>query len=157
MAADYFTALINQLAASGEVNVAIIGGPDEAELAETILAGVADPQYGPLIGKTRLSDLPGILSSCALFIGNNSGPHHIAAGLGVPTIGIHSGVTDAREWGPLGANAIAMNRDMTCSPCYSSSMDQCNRRFACLNKLMPSDVLRTAARMLAAGANRPSN
>jgi ADP-heptose:LPS heptosyltransferase len=51
------------------------------------------------VGTTGLAGLPALLASAALFVGNNSGPQHIAAGLGVPTVGVHSGVVDAREWG----------------------------------------------------------
>jgi ADP-heptose:LPS heptosyltransferase/GT2 family glycosyltransferase len=145
-----FTALIDRLAKSGSFNIAVIGGPDEAELTRSILDGVAYPErVWSLVGKTKLADLPGIVSACALFIGNNSGPHHIAAGLGVPTIGIHAGVTDAREWGPLGPNAVAINRDMTCAPCYSERMDQCHRAFACMRQLEPGQVYEAALRMLA--------
>ena len=69
-------------------------------------------------GSTSLADLTGLLRACALYLGNNSGPKHIAAALGVPTIGIHSGVVDAAEWGPIGPRAIALQRNMVCSPCY---------------------------------------
>ena len=53
-----------------------------------------------LVGKLKLKELPVFMAACALFVGNDSGPKHIAAGLGVPTVGIHSGVVDAKEWGP---------------------------------------------------------
>jgi ADP-heptose:LPS heptosyltransferase/GT2 family glycosyltransferase len=153
---EYFALLIDQLAAPGDVNVAVIGGPDEVELVETILAQIGRPdRVWSLAGKTKLGDLAAIISSCALFIGNNSGPHHIAAGLGVPTIGIHSGVTDAREWGPLGPNAAAVNRDMTCSPCYSAIMDECSRGFACMRQLRPGEILQLARRMLTVKGAQP--
>ena len=80
-----------------------------------------------LIGKVELGQLPSVIGRCALFVGNNSGPHHIAAGLGIPTVGIHSGVVDSREWGPKGPTAVAINRVMTCSPCYLSKLEDCGR------------------------------
>ena len=61
-----------------------------------------------LAGQLPLSELPGLLTRCALFIGNDSGPKHIAAGLGVPTIGIHSGAVDPYEYGPSGVNALSI-------------------------------------------------
>jgi hypothetical protein len=75
-----------------------------------------------------------------LYVGNNSGPKHIAAALGVPTIGIHSGVVDAIEWGPIGKRAVAVRRNMTCSPCYIARPEDCPRNFACMRGLDPTLV-----------------
>ena len=84
-----------------------------------------------------------------LLVGNNSGPHHIAAALGVPTIGIHSGVVDVREFAPLGPAAVALQRDMACSPCYFSQPDQCPRNMACMSDLRPAHVYEACRKMLA--------
>ena len=109
-------------------------------------AGPAWPRWS---GQTGLAALPQLLAACALYIGNDSGPKHIAAALGVPTIGIHSGVVDASEWGPIGRRAVALQRDMTCSPCYLANAEDCPRSLACLHFLEPSVVHRRAQLLLA--------
>jgi ADP-heptose:LPS heptosyltransferase len=135
-----------------QMHVAIIGGPDEEEVAKSVLERVRNTRsVWNLIGKFKLGELPGFLSACALFVGNNSGPQHIAAGIGVPTIGIHSGVVDAHEWGPLGPMAIALRRDMVCSPCYLEKPEDCSRGLACLQGLRPGDVYRSCVALLQAG------
>ena len=91
-----------------------------------------------------------LLATAAVFVGNNSGPQHLAAGLGVPTIGIHSGVVDAREWGPLGPRAVALRRDMSCSPCYIEHAKDCPRQLACLEQLPVAAVYSQCRQMLAA-------
>ena len=48
-----------------------------------------------LVGSSKLAELPALLAAASLFVGNNSGPHHLAAALEVPTVGIHSGAVDA--------------------------------------------------------------
>ncbi len=150
---EYFGLLIDQLIETENVHVILIGGPDEAELGTKILEASAYPtSVWSVIGRIKLGDLPALISRCALFVGNNSGPQHIAAGLGVPTIGIHSGVVDAREWGPMGINACAIHRVMTCSPCYHSKLEDCHRGLACLRGLLPADVLRVCQRLLGASA-----
>jgi hypothetical protein len=93
-----------------------------------------------LVGRTALADLTGVLRSCVLYLGNNSGPQHIAAALGVPTVGIYSGVVDAAEWGPTGRHAIALQRNMICSPCYLVKPEDCVRDMACLKRLEPAVV-----------------
>jgi ADP-heptose:LPS heptosyltransferase len=89
-----------------------------------------------------------LLARTSLFLGNDSGPKHIAAGLGVPTVGIHSGTVDVREWGPIGPNAVAVAREMVCSPCYLSNPEDCRRGLACLRQLSPEIVYDTCRRLL---------
>lgn len=150
---EYFAILIDQLVSEEDVHIAIIGGPDEAERASVILENINHPDsVWSLIGKVNLVELPEVLTACSVFVGNNSGPHHIAAALGVPTVGIHSGVTDTHEWGPMGPYAVAMTRDMACAPCYLTKMEECSRNFACLRQLLPGEVYHTCKRLLALGA-----
>jgi ADP-heptose:LPS heptosyltransferase/GT2 family glycosyltransferase len=145
----YFSALINLLVARHGLNAILIGSPDEAELADAVLAGVTDQsRIASLVGQTPLRELPMLLASAALYIGNDSGPKHIAAAVGVPTIGIHSGVVDTMEWGPVGPAAIALRRTMACSPCYLARGEDCPRDLACLKGLEPNLVYEAAVGLL---------
>jgi O-antigen biosynthesis protein len=146
---EYFAILADLLVESDNVNVALIGTDDDLGVADSILEAVRRRDHmTSLVGRLPLAELPHFLDTCALFVGNNSGPHHIAAALGVPTVGIHSGVVDAQEWGPLGDNAIAIRRDMACSPCYLVKREECTRNLACLRDIHPIDVLPVCRRLL---------
>ena len=101
-----------------------------------------------LIGALPLADLPALLGRASLFLGNDSGPKHIAAGLGVPTVGVHSGTVDVREWDPIGVNAVAVAREMVCSPCYLTNPQDCRRSLACLRELSPETVYQACERLL---------
>jgi hypothetical protein len=90
-----------------------------------------------------------LLAACALFIGGNSGPKHIAAASGVPTIGIHSGVVDPGEWGPIGERTVALYRDMSCAPCFLAKPEHCPRGLACVEMLDPPLVHKMAQMFLA--------
>jgi hypothetical protein len=83
-----------------------------------------------------------------LFIGCDSGPKHIAAASGVPTIGIHSGIVDPAEWGPMGERAVALYRDMSCAPCFLAKPEHCPRGLACVEMLDPTLVWQMARRLL---------
>ncbi len=138
---EHFASLVDLLVEKNAINVVLIGGAEEAELADDVLSMVAHRDaVVSLAGRTSLRDLPALLNACALYVGNNSGPKHIAAALGVPTIGIHSGVVDAIEWGPIGKRAVALRRNMTCSPCYLARMEDCPRNYACMRGLEPNAV-----------------
>src|SRR6185437_11014456 len=148
--AAYYAALIDLLVAAHDVEIVLVGGPDEESIADEVIAQVRRPgAVRSVAGKIALADLPALLSRAALFIGNNSGPKHLAAGLGVPTVGIHSGTVDAREWGPSGQNSVAIRRSMLCSPCYLADPEACWRNLACLTELRPPDVYEVCDRLLA--------
>jgi ADP-heptose:LPS heptosyltransferase len=152
---EKFAALIELLLDPGDCNVALIGGADEKALAEKVLAGLERRrQVFNLTGRLPLEQLPTLLSRAALFVGNNSGPQHLAAAAGIPTIGIHSGVVDAREWGPLGPRAVAIRKDVVCSPCFLEFPEQCQRGLACLRDLPVGYVYRACLRALGRAAHK---
>jgi ADP-heptose:LPS heptosyltransferase/GT2 family glycosyltransferase len=145
----HFAALIDLLVEIEDLNVAIIGAPSDAPVAKQVLDAVRFPdRVWSLVGTTNVGELPTLLAACDLYVGNNSGPQHIAAALGVPTVGIYSGVVDAREWGPLGPFAMALQRDMSCGPCYLVQPNDCHRGRACLWGLTPGQVFRACQQML---------
>ncbi len=147
--ASSFAALIDLLAARPGLNAVLIGSPDEAAIAEEIKRKVADPAgVESLVGRVSLADLPSVMRQCVLFVGNNSGPQHIAASLGMKTLGIHSGVVDAAEWAPRGTQAMAIRRRMVCSPCYLEFASDCPRELACLTGLLPRDVYAACLHLL---------
>jgi ADP-heptose:LPS heptosyltransferase/GT2 family glycosyltransferase len=155
--ASHFAELIDLLVERDGVQVAIIGVAGDGEIATQVLQTVRHHnRVSNLTGKLEFSDLVALLSASALFVGNNSGPKHLAAGLGVPTVGIHSGNVDPREWGPAGRRAVAIWRRVRCAPCQLSRPEQCDRQLACLTELRPVDVYSTCKRLLAIRSARRS-
>jgi ADP-heptose:LPS heptosyltransferase len=150
---EYFAAVADQLVEDNGAQIVLIGGPgDEAIGAELMgLMRRADAAVSA-IGQFPLSDLPALLARCSLFLGNDSGPKHIAAGLGVPTVAVHSGTVDVYEWGPIGPRAVAVSRDMVCAPCYLAKPEHCRRGLSCLRQLAPEVVYAACRRLLLAAA-----
>ncbi len=67
--------------------------------------GVFPPeQFFNLTGNTSLVSLPALIKRADWVISNDSGPMHLAAALGVKTLGIF-GPTDPRQFGPYPLNA----------------------------------------------------
>ena len=150
--AEHFAQLIDLLVDAFDVNVALIGAPSEGadRRRRCWLSARASERIWSLVGRTSLAELPLVMRAMRLFVGNNSGPHHIAAAMGTPTVGVHSGVVSAREWGPLGPMAVAVQREMSCGPCYLDKPSECPRGLACLQGLRPADVFRVCEQMLGA-------
>lgn len=99
--AERFAEVADSLTALGARIVLIGAGEREKEAARMMKAAMRGPQPADLTGATRLRDTMGVLTHLSLFIGNDTGVNHIAASLGVPTVGLF-GPTSARKWGNAG-------------------------------------------------------
>lgn len=153
--AEHFAALIDRLVEADRVNIALIGAADERDIEKSILRQVQHRRsVRSMFGVLELAELPGFIARCTLFVGNNSGPQHLASALGIPTLGIHSGVVDATEWGPVGPGAAAIRREVSCAFCYLTRPEDCHRAIACLSGLRPSDVYAACRRLLAIASHR---
>lgn len=68
-----------------------VGKADEKANAELISAATDGQQILDMTGKTDLPGLMDILQSAALVVSNDTGPMHLAIGLGAPTVAIVGG------------------------------------------------------------------
>lgn len=69
-------------------------------------------QIAPVILPASYLELLGELESASLFVGNDSGPGHLAAITGVPTLSLF-GPTLPAVWQPLGPTAATLQADLT--------------------------------------------
>jgi ADP-heptose:LPS heptosyltransferase/GT2 family glycosyltransferase len=144
-----YAGLIDLLQVGHGVGTMLIGSADDAEVVAAVLSEVSEPQHvTSLVGRVADADLANIISACVLYISNDYGPKNLAASLGVPTITVHSGNTDATECGPLGPRAVAIRRHVACSPCYLVRDSDCPRSLDCLTGIRVQDVYRLARLML---------
>jgi ADP-heptose:LPS heptosyltransferase len=84
--ADSFAEVARSLAQYG-CRVAVVGsGPDDARAAFRIteLSDAVD-----LVGVLDLKAMAGVLARAQLVVGNDSGPRHLGAALGTPTVGVY--------------------------------------------------------------------
>ncbi len=63
-----------------------------------------------------LSELMALIAGATLFIGNDSGPAHIAAALGRPTVVLY-GSSDSSRWHPWRAPHAIVQNYYPCNPC----------------------------------------
>ena len=67
--------------------IVIVGGPEEVSIGRTLEQSL-DVRVINAVGVTSLRELAVLLKACALFIGSDSGPMHVAAAAGVPVVEI---------------------------------------------------------------------
>ena len=69
-----------------------------------ILTGLSIPELAELIRGARM------------FIGNDSGPTHLAAAVGTPTLAVW-GSSDSRRWRPWAVEHRVVQNPFECNPC----------------------------------------
>lgn len=142
--ASRFAAVARDLAERDGTQTLLVGGPGEADLAESVAAGLGGSVLN-LVGKTPTVLLPALLSRCRLFLGNDSGPIHVAAAVGTPCIGLYFSTVYFGETAPYGEGNLAIQADSECCPCYSSN--DC-RTFACQDLILAETVRGTCRHVL---------
>ena len=102
---DRFKALIERLTAAGgalpNARVAVSAAPNERERAVDAWAVVPEERRIDLMRNTDPAFAAACLASSSLYVGNDSGLMHIAAAVGVPTLGLF-GPSDDRIYAPYG-------------------------------------------------------
>ncbi len=104
-----------------------------------------------------LIQLGAVIERCRLYVGNDSGPMHLAAALGVPTVGVYGPSSPARTSprGAAGAAHRAVSSFLPCSPCRERFFEECpapptlDGRPPCLDAVAVEDVAAEVDRMLA--------
>ena len=123
--------------------MAIIGSKAERPIANQIRDRLKSTT-AVLSGKTSLETLIGVLAESSLMLTNDSGPMHIAAALGVPTVAIF-GSTDEKATGPYGPRTRIVKHAVDCSPCL---LRECPIDHRCMNLVTVDDVCRAARELI---------
>lgn len=148
---ERFTAAATELAEQLDANIVVFGSPAEAELAESI-AEQAGPRAHSLAGKTTLSEFIELAATCSVYLTNDSGPMHVAAALGLPTVAIF-GATDHIATGPSASWAKVLRHKVECSPCM---LRECPIDHRCMTAVSVDEVVAAANALLNQQTDRPS-
>ena len=135
-----FAELASRLQAQNDADVILFGTAAEAAVSNAIAAEMRQPPIN-LTGKTAIADLPALLSQCHLFIGNDSGAMHVAAGVGLPVVAIF-GPTDPLGTAPVTPRCTVVQEKPYCSPCF---LRRCPTDHRCMTKVTP-DMAEAAVR-----------
>ena len=130
-----FHAVAEWLEREKGAQVAWMGSAGEAAL----------PGNGPLPGKNwfgrfSIPELAAVMERAALWVGNDSGPMHLAAAVGCPTLSLW-GPTEPGKWAPRGAKHRHIRRMERCSGCEYWEPHKCLRAtHACMEAIPVEEV-----------------
>ncbi len=149
---ENYISLIKILLQENNAKVVLIGSPGETSIADEIIRQVDLPDVISLAGKTTIAEMAGVIKLSRLFIGNDSGPLHLATALAKPAIGLFGPTSPAQILS--GADScIVIKRELACSPCYThmdSFSPPCNSQGhpECMKDIRVSQVADAAKRLL---------
>lgn len=159
-----FAELAERLWREHGVGIVLIGGAGErswtaglAELARMRAPGIP---LLDLAGSLSITELAALLLSARACVSNDSGPMHLAAALGTPTVGLFGPETPVM-YEPLGATVRSLYDPPACSPCinvHDNKVATCiHGRPECLVNLTPARVHESCRELLegAAATLRP--
>jgi ADP-heptose:LPS heptosyltransferase len=95
---------------------------------------------------TSFAELAAVIRHAQLFVGGDTGPTHLAAALGVPTVSM-MGPLDARRNGPYGAHCLTVQHGVPRgAPFWANHRRWCDPRTR-LDDVTTEEVLQPCIRM----------
>ena len=140
--AERFAALADLLIGS-KAQVLLIGSPEELDVSREVASRM---KHEPLVltGQTSLSQAVEILAAVDLLVTNDTGPAHVAAALGRPTLVIF-GPTNPDTTRPFSSTAELVRHPPDCAPCM---LRDCPIDHRCMTAISPEEVYERALAML---------
>lgn len=140
--AESFAKVADQLLLENK-QVVIIGSKDEVDVCSDVVNRM---KLNPvnLTGKTSIDQITGILTQGDVLITNDTGPAHIAAALGRPTLVIF-GPTNPLTTRPLSGQAEVLRHPPECAPCM---LRDCPIDHRCMTAITVDEVLERSRGLL---------
>jgi ADP-heptose:LPS heptosyltransferase len=142
---ERFVQVARYLAERHAARVLVVGSQSDLAQAEAFSGALAEPAL-IATGRTALPQTAALLERCRLFIGNDSGPAHLAAAVRTPAV-VLFGPTDPDLWRPYGARVIRAPR--ACDPRCNSRTCAVPQRH-CLADITADQVIEAAEQLLVA-------
>jgi heptosyltransferase I len=132
-----YWALIKDLLQTTSFDIVLVDDPSKGPLADRLTQTATSNRVTNLVGKTSVLELAAVLNEAALAVGPDCGAGHIAAAVKTPYVSLF-GPTDPKRTAPYGNNALVVNKNIPCAPCYK---DHCARKdILCMRAIDVTDV-----------------
>lgn len=147
--AEKWAHVADSLAKQLETNVVFTGGDQERDLVQSIQAKMSQASIS-VVGETNIGGLAALYSRARIVLGVDSGPMHIAAAVGTPTVTLY-GAADPVEFGTWGdpIRHPILFSDIGCRPCRVLDWGGDNPAYhPCVREIPVNRVLEAAYRAL---------
>ncbi|MBL7056470.1 glycosyltransferase family 9 protein [Candidatus Woesearchaeota archaeon] len=141
---ERYAQIADYLIKNKKAKVIFMGSKNESEIVRKIQSSMKETGCYNFCGKTNVRELFYLISTCKLFIGNDSGPMHVAAAQGVKTIGLF-GCNLPVRFAPLGSKNISIRKQIgkACINVHKGEVGTCKngKENACVKKIKVIDVI----------------
>jgi len=144
---ERFAQLADALGKNPDIDIIIVGGPSDKASVQKLTSSMT---LQPLLCTTelRIREFMALATQCDLFIGNDSGPLHIASAVGIPVVGLY-GPNLPEIVGPAAQSSdnIVIYKQKECSPCMQNSVEveaRCPQRERCMDLIYVDEVMQAA-------------
>lgn len=142
---DRFVSLASSIVDEWHAFIVFVGNDAEWRERQSIWSNIRVMQGMTALKTTDVSDLARLFTIANVFVGNDSGPLHLAASFGLPTVGIF-GPAPPDLTGIDGAFARNLYHREPCSPCAQLKCIQPNS--PCIEMVRRDDVFRAVNELL---------
>ena len=142
--ADRFEAVGQALIERFNIWPVIVGGGEDAELADRLLRTWGRGVHAA--GMLPVRQSAALLERCALFIGNDTGTMHLAASCDVPCVALFSARDIPGKWAPMGERHHVLRKQVPCAGCMLVRCDAQDR--LCMRLIAVDEVVAAAALLL---------
>jgi len=131
---------------SGNIRFVIFGGSSDVERTNAIMAISEVPDVISLAGKTTVSQMGALLKKCDLFIGQDTGPTHLASAFKVPVVVIWGNelFEFAHPWTDSDLYTVITN-PLDCRPCMYF---ECTKGYECIRSISPGRIVETVVKQI---------
>ena len=95
------------------MRIVVTSGPGEEALAQQLQQAIGD---ATLLTGLTIPELAELIRGARLYIGNDTGPMHLATAVGTPTVAIWGSSSSVR-WHPWGVEHRVVQNPFSCNPC----------------------------------------
>ena len=133
-----FAAVIEQIAhLSPDVKIVLTGSSNELALVEALPTSLPIINF---VGKTSILQLGALLERCEVCLTCDSGPMHIAAAVGTPTVALF-GPTDPVRHRPYSNGHEVVEKSVSCRPCYKRTCQRQDTPHLCMKEISIGEVV----------------
>jgi len=143
----HFDTLVAMLLERTDLKVVLFSDDAATALAAAEAAGHS-ARVHVVQGQIPFAEFDALLSHCTIFVGNDSGPKHLAALRGAPVVSLHMARLNWSEWGQEMRGRI-ISRRVPCAGCgIGLDGEDCGKEFACLRNIRPEEVFAAVEQVL---------
>lgn len=146
---ERFATLMHILLRDYQATIFLLGSATDRSVWTQIKADLSYPRLIDTMGQLTLAETAALVRRSTLFIGNDSGPLHIATALRIPSVAIFGSTSPTQILSPT-SHCMVVRKGIACSPCYTHQAfyTQPKCQVECLNWLSVEEVLEAVVQVI---------